>query len=107
MSQPPRPTAYFSSGGDRVSEGQKNPGYIPNRYKEVTGRSEKECPDINAGQSNNEELGLAGPDAVLPASTIITGNIRNLKPGLRDNEIEYIDMIAKNKNAFLISLTEL
>ena len=37
---------------------------------------------------------------------MITGNIRNLKPGLRNNKIEYIEMMAKNNNAFLISLTE-
>ena len=37
---------------------------------------------------------------------MIFGNMRGLKPGIRDNKIEYISLTAKENNAIMIALTE-
>ena len=37
---------------------------------------------------------------------MIFGNIWGLKPGIRDNKIEYISLIASQNNAAMIALTE-
>ena len=47
------------------------------------------------------ELGAA---SILP--TLIFGNIRGLKPGFRDNKIEYIKLLAKQNNTEIIAMTE-
>ena len=42
----------------------------------------------------------------IPVSSIITGNIRALKPGLRDSKIEYLANLANVNNSDIITLTE-
>ena len=34
------------------------------------------------------------------------GNVRGIKPGIRDNKLEYINLTAKENNAIMIALTE-
>ena len=34
------------------------------------------------------------------------GNIRGIKPGIRDNKLGYLSVLAKDSNAVIISLTE-
>ena len=46
-----------------------------------------------------------GPSPILP-TTIMFGNVRGIKPGIRDNKLEYINLTAKENNAIMIALTE-
>ena len=45
-------------------------------------------------------------DKPIPVSSIITGNIRALKPGLRNSKIEYLANLANLNNNDIMSLTE-
>ena len=62
--------------------------------------SDKKCDNIDAGENNVLEL----ENPVL--STIIVGNIRGLKPGIRDHKLEYLELTAKENDAIVIAITE-
>ena len=53
----------------------------------------------DAGKSNVLELGKLLP-------TLIAGNMRGLKPGIKDNKLEYLEMIANENDAIVIAITE-